>query len=145
MHVCLALTPLLRFCRRVERCGLPAMHRLNTNRAVAQIHYTNRFARTPNVRYIFSHAGRSIPYLAARFAIVNEMGFIAGGEQRGTAADMFRRIYLEHGARRDRSCAPHAARRGGNQSRSLWNRFSVPAPRPGYKLQTAYLAEFSVG
>lgn len=37
----------------------------DTNRAVAQMHYTNRFARTPNVKYIFSHAGGSIPYLAA--------------------------------------------------------------------------------
>jgi aminocarboxymuconate-semialdehyde decarboxylase len=67
----------------------------DTNRAVAQMHYTNRFARTPNVKYIFSHAGGSIPYLAARFAIIDEMGFIAGGEQRGTAADMFHRIYWD--------------------------------------------------
>jgi len=67
----------------------------DTNRAVAQMHYKNRFARTPNVKYIFSHAGGSIPYLAARFAIIDEMGFIAGGEQRGTAADMFRRVYWD--------------------------------------------------
>jgi aminocarboxymuconate-semialdehyde decarboxylase len=67
----------------------------DTNRAVAQMHYTNRFARTPNVKYIFSHAGGSIPYLAARFAIIDEMGFIAGGEQRGTPADMFRRMYWD--------------------------------------------------
>jgi aminocarboxymuconate-semialdehyde decarboxylase len=67
----------------------------DTNRAVAQMHYTNRFARTPNVKYIFSHAGGSIPYLAARFAIIDEMGFIAGGEKRGSAADMFRRIYWD--------------------------------------------------
>jgi 6-methylsalicylate decarboxylase len=67
----------------------------DTNRAIAQMHYTNRFARTPNVKYIFSHAGGSIPYLAARFAIIDEMDFIAGGEQRGTAADMFRRVYWD--------------------------------------------------
>jgi len=67
----------------------------DTNRAVAQMHYTNRFARTPNVKYIFSHAGGSIPFLAARFAIIDEMGFIPDGEQRGTAADMFRRMYWD--------------------------------------------------
>jgi hypothetical protein len=33
----------------------------DTNRAVAQMHYTSRFARTPHVKYIFSHAGGSIP------------------------------------------------------------------------------------
>jgi aminocarboxymuconate-semialdehyde decarboxylase len=67
----------------------------DTNRAVAQMHYTNRFARTPNVKYIFSHAGGSIPYLAARFAIIDEMDFIPGAEERGTAASMFRRIYWD--------------------------------------------------
>jgi predicted TIM-barrel fold metal-dependent hydrolase len=67
----------------------------DTNRVVAQMHYTNRFARTPNVRYIFSHAGGSIPYMAARFAIIDEMGFVPGGEERGTAADMFRRMYWD--------------------------------------------------
>ena len=70
----------------------------DTNRAVAQMHYTSRFARTPNVKYIFSHAGGSTPYLAARFAIIDEIGFIPGGEQRGTAADMFRRIYWDTAA-----------------------------------------------
>ena len=67
----------------------------DTNRAVAQMHYTNRFARTPNVKYIMSHAGGSIPYLAARFAIIDEIGFVKGAEQRGSAADMFRRIYWD--------------------------------------------------
>jgi 6-methylsalicylate decarboxylase len=67
----------------------------DTNRAVAQLHYTNRFARTPSVKYIISHAGGSIPYLAARFAIIDEIGFIEGAEQRGRAADMFRRLYWD--------------------------------------------------
>src|SRR6202012_5257433 len=67
----------------------------DTNRVVAEMHYTNRFARTPSVRYIFSHAGGSIPYMAARFAIIDEMGFVPGGDERGTAADMFRRMYWD--------------------------------------------------
>jgi predicted TIM-barrel fold metal-dependent hydrolase len=67
----------------------------DTNRVVAQMHYTNRFARTPSVRYIFSHAGGSIPYMAARFAIIDEMKFVPGGDERGTAADMFRRMYWD--------------------------------------------------
>jgi predicted TIM-barrel fold metal-dependent hydrolase len=67
----------------------------DTNRAVAQMHSMGRFSRTPNVKYIFSNAGGSIPYLAARIEIVDKMGFIPGGEQRGTAADMFRRIHWD--------------------------------------------------
>jgi predicted TIM-barrel fold metal-dependent hydrolase len=67
----------------------------DTNRVVAQLHYTNRFARTPSVRYIFSHAGGSIPYLAARLAIIDELGFIPGSDERGTAANMFRRMYWD--------------------------------------------------
>lgn len=30
-----------------------------------------------------------------RFAIVDEMGFVPGGDERGTAADMFRRMYWD--------------------------------------------------
>jgi predicted TIM-barrel fold metal-dependent hydrolase len=39
----------------------------DTTRVVAQMLYSNRFARTPNVKYIFSHAGGTTPYLAGRF------------------------------------------------------------------------------
>jgi 6-methylsalicylate decarboxylase len=67
----------------------------DTTRAVAQLHYGNTFARTPNVKYIFSHAGGTIPYLATRFSIVDEMNIIPGGEERGTAADTLRRLYWD--------------------------------------------------
>src|ERR1700756_5278981 len=84
----------------------PAAHRLglpdslidftaDTTRAVAQMHYSNRFARTPSVQYIFSHAGGTAPYLAGRWAIVDEMNVIPGGEERGTAADTLRRLYWD--------------------------------------------------
>jgi predicted TIM-barrel fold metal-dependent hydrolase len=67
----------------------------DTTRAVAQLHYGNTFARTPNVKYIFAHAGGTIPYLATRFSIVDEMNIIPGGQERGTAADMLRRLYWD--------------------------------------------------
>jgi aminocarboxymuconate-semialdehyde decarboxylase len=81
-----------------HRLGLPDSlidFTADTTRAVAQMHYSNRFARTPNVKYILSHAGGTIPYLAGRFAIVDEMNVIAGGENRGSAADTFRRLYWD--------------------------------------------------
>jgi 6-methylsalicylate decarboxylase len=67
----------------------------DTTRAIAQLHYGNTFARTPNIKYIFAHAGGTTPYLATRFSIVDEMNFIPGAEERGTAADMFNRLYWD--------------------------------------------------
>jgi 6-methylsalicylate decarboxylase len=66
----------------------------DTTRAVAQMHYT-RFARTPSVKYIFSHAGGTVPYLAGRWAIVDEMNVIPGGETRGTAAAALRQLHRD--------------------------------------------------
>ena len=84
----------------------PTFHRLglpdslldfpaDTSRAIANLHYSNTFARTPDVKYIVSHAGGTIPYVATRFGIVDEMGIIDGAEERGTAADTLRRIYWD--------------------------------------------------
>jgi len=67
----------------------------DTTRAVAQLHYGNTFARTPSVKYIFSHAGGTIPYLATRFSIIDEMHVIPGAEERGTAADTLRKLYWD--------------------------------------------------
>jgi 6-methylsalicylate decarboxylase len=67
----------------------------DTTRAVAQMHYSNRFARTPNVKYIVSHAGGTVPYLAGRWAIVDELNVIPGGNERGPAADTLRRLYWD--------------------------------------------------
>ena len=80
------------------RLGLPDSlidFTADTTRALAQMHYGNTFARTPNVKYIFSHAGGTIPYLATRFSIVDEMNVIPGAEERGTAADTLRRLYWD--------------------------------------------------
>ncbi len=67
----------------------------DTSRAIAHLHYSNTFARTPNVNYIFSHAGGTIPYLATRFEIIDQMGVIEGGGARGTAAETFRRLHWD--------------------------------------------------
>ena len=67
----------------------------DTTRAIAHLHYSNTFVRTPDVTYIFSHAGGTVPYLAGRFAIVDQMDVIPGGEDRASAADTFRRLYWD--------------------------------------------------
>jgi len=67
----------------------------DTTRAVAQMLYSNRFARTPSVKYIFAHAGGVIPYLAGRFAIVDEMNVIPGGDVRGAAPAALRHLHYD--------------------------------------------------
>jgi aminocarboxymuconate-semialdehyde decarboxylase len=65
----------------------------DTTRAVAQLHYSNTFARTPDVNYVFSRAGGTVPYLAGRFGIVDEMAVIESADQRSSASETFRRLY----------------------------------------------------
>ena len=68
----------------------------DTSRAVAQMHYSGTFARTPDVKYVLSHAGGTLPYLANRFAIIDEMGVVPDEEgSRGSAADTFARLYFD--------------------------------------------------
>jgi 6-methylsalicylate decarboxylase len=81
-----------------HRLGLPDSlidFTADTTRAVAEMLYSNRFARTSNVKYIFSHAGGTIPYLAGRFGIVDEMLVIPGADARRTAAETFRGLYWD--------------------------------------------------
>ena len=60
---------------------------VDTSRAIAKLHYSNTFARTPDVKYVFVHAGGTIPYFASRFAIVDEMNVVPGAQERGAFAD----------------------------------------------------------
>jgi 6-methylsalicylate decarboxylase len=81
-----------------HRLGLPDSlidFTADTTRAVSQMLYSNRLARTPSVKYILSHAGGVIPYLAGRFAIVDEMNVVPGGDIRGTAAMALRRLHYD--------------------------------------------------
>jgi predicted TIM-barrel fold metal-dependent hydrolase len=68
---------------------------VDTSRAIAKLHYSNTLARTPDVKYIFSHAGGTIPFVASRFGIVDAMEVIPGGEERGPIADTLRRLHWD--------------------------------------------------
>jgi 6-methylsalicylate decarboxylase len=68
---------------------------VDTSRAIAKLHYSNTFARTPDVKYVFSHAGGTIPFVASRFAIVDAMDVIGGAEERGPFADVAGRLYWD--------------------------------------------------
>jgi predicted TIM-barrel fold metal-dependent hydrolase len=69
---------------------------VDTSRTVAQMHYSGTFARTPDVKYVLSHAGGTVPFLAKRFAIIDEMGVVPDEDgTRGSAADTFRRLYFD--------------------------------------------------
>src|SRR5580704_14464798 len=68
---------------------------VDTSRAIVKLHYSNTFARTPDVKYVFVHAGGTIPFLASRFAIVDEMDVIPGGHERGMFADVLPRLYWD--------------------------------------------------
>jgi predicted TIM-barrel fold metal-dependent hydrolase len=68
---------------------------VDTSRAVAKLHYSNTFARTPDIKYLFPHAGGTIPFVASRFAIVDAMNVIPGAEQRGAFTDTLPRLYWD--------------------------------------------------
>lgn len=67
----------------------------DTTRAIAQMHYGGTFAETPDVKYVLSHAGGTAPYLAGRFAIVDEMEIMGDSSLTGTFAQTFRRLYWD--------------------------------------------------
>jgi predicted TIM-barrel fold metal-dependent hydrolase len=82
-----------------HRLGLPDSlldFPVDTARTVAQMHYHGVFSATPDVKFVLSHAGGTVPYLARRFAIIDEMGVVPDDDgSRGTAADTFRRLYWD--------------------------------------------------
>jgi 6-methylsalicylate decarboxylase len=68
---------------------------VDTSRAIAKLHYSNTFARTPDIKYVFVHAGGTIPFLASRFAIVDQMDVIPGAQERGPFLDVLPRLYWD--------------------------------------------------
>lgn len=67
----------------------------DTTRAIARLHYSNTFARTPSVRYIFSHAGGTVPFIVQRFDLLDATHAVSGSEIRGDARDQFRRLHFD--------------------------------------------------
>lgn len=67
----------------------------DTTRAVTRLHYSNTFVRTPSVRYIFSHAGGTIPYIVQRFDLLDSLPAVPDAETRGTAREQFTRLYWD--------------------------------------------------
>ena len=67
----------------------------DTTRAIARLQYTDTFARTPSVRYIFSHAGGTAPFIVQRFDLLDATQVVPGGEIRGKARDQFRRLHFD--------------------------------------------------
>ena len=67
----------------------------DTTRAIARLHYSNTFARTPSVRYIFSHAGGTVPFIVQRFDLLDATHAVSGGEIRGDASGQFRRLHFD--------------------------------------------------
>jgi aminocarboxymuconate-semialdehyde decarboxylase len=66
---------------------------VDTSRAIAKLHYSNTFVRTPDVKYVFVHADGTIPFIASRFAIVDDMDVIPGAQERGAFAGALPRLY----------------------------------------------------
>src|SRR5258706_3635216 len=62
---------------------------VDTTRAIAQLHYGGTFSATPDVKYIFLHAGGTIPYLVGSFARVDEMSIMGDSSRSGTSAATF--------------------------------------------------------
>src|SRR3954462_6981906 len=58
----------------------------DTSRAIAKLHYSNTFGRTPDGQFLFARAGGTIPYVASRFAIVDAMDVLPGARERGAFA-----------------------------------------------------------
>ena len=67
----------------------------DTSRAIAKLHYSNTFARTPDIKYVFPHAGGTVPFVASRFGIVDEMNVIPAAEERGPFADTITRLHWD--------------------------------------------------
>lgn len=84
--------------RTTQKMGLPGGlldFPVDTSRALANLHYSNTFVRTPDVKYVFAHAGGVVPYISARFQQLDDQNIMPGHEVRPPAIEMFKRLYWD--------------------------------------------------
>ena len=65
----------------------------DTTRAIANMLFTGTFARTPRIRYIFSHAGGTVPFLAERLARLERRPDLKQHAPEGVLAELRRLHY----------------------------------------------------
>ena len=78
---------------------------LETTRTVASLLFTGTLERCPNIRFILSHAGGTVPYLVWRFALGQFLPGLSEKVPQGVEAYL-RRIYYDTAL----SASPHALR-----------------------------------
>ena len=109
----------------------------DTTRAIAQLHYSSTFARTPT-RQVHLRPRRKYHALPGRrFGIIDEMRVIPGAEGRATAAETFRRLYWDTAASWGDPCCACCAT-SWNRPRRIRHRLPLNAPRPGRLLPRAH-------
>ena len=67
---------------------------LDTSRAIANLIYSGTMERYPNIKYIVSHAGGTIPYLPMRMELSRRMGFGAEAAPKGVE-HYIRELYFD--------------------------------------------------
>ncbi|WP_424812220.1 amidohydrolase family protein [Roseococcus sp. YIM B11640] len=77
--------------------GIPAAtleFPFDTTRAIASLLFSGGFARHRNVKWIFSHAGGAVPFLAQRISRLERRPDLAAGVPDGVMAEL-RRLYFD--------------------------------------------------
>lgn len=67
----------------------------DTTRTVASLLFSGTFTRCPDIRFIFSHAGGTVPYLATRMAILGSIDKGLAQHVPGGVMPILRRLYYD--------------------------------------------------
>ncbi len=67
----------------------------DTTRCVASLLFSGTFNRCPDIRFIFSHAGGTVPYLATRMALLGSLDKGLARQVPGGVMPVLRRLYYD--------------------------------------------------